>query len=193
MCSIDSGVWCWDATTQAASDAARSQRWGWRGLLSFSFEVGVRQGRVTLPWKCLRGVRAANSSFPLRSVLPEYSMSIIHFLYLFRALHRTGKNHPRSLVHRWKTDLMSLDLSRARHLRVLSMKSLHLFLRILHPCRGFPSIFIFGPAFPFHKIPKLFHQLILASNLSRVRNDLALNDPSHLVLQISLDVLGISG
>jgi len=182
MCSFNSGVWCCDPTTQAASDDEPSQCWGWRGLLSFSFEVGVRQGWVTLPWKSLRGVLAPNSSFPLRSVLPEYSMSIIHFLYLFRALHRTGKNHPRSLVHRWKTDLMSLDLSRARHLRVLSMKSFHLFPGILHPLRGFPSIFIFGAAFPFHKIPKLFHQLIPASNLSRVRNDLALNDPSNFLL-----------
>jgi len=31
MCSIDSGLWCWDATTQAASDDALSQRRGRRG------------------------------------------------------------------------------------------------------------------------------------------------------------------
>jgi len=49
MCSIDSGLWCWDATTQAASDDAPSQRWGWRGVLSFSFEVRVRQGRILYP------------------------------------------------------------------------------------------------------------------------------------------------
>jgi len=61
MCSVDSGLWCWDATTQAASDDAPSQRRGWRGVLSFSFEVGVRQGRVTLPCKSLRGVRAPNT------------------------------------------------------------------------------------------------------------------------------------
>jgi len=60
MCSIDSGLWCWDATTQAASDDAPSQRRGWRGVLSFSFEVRVRQGRVTFPCKSLRGVRAPN-------------------------------------------------------------------------------------------------------------------------------------
>jgi len=60
MCSIDSGLWCWDATTQAASDDAPSQCRGWRGVLSFSFEVRVRQGRVTLPCKSLRGVRAPN-------------------------------------------------------------------------------------------------------------------------------------
>jgi len=60
MCSIDSGLWCWDATTQVASDDSPSQRRGWRGVLSFSFEVRVRQGRVTLLGKSLRGVRAAN-------------------------------------------------------------------------------------------------------------------------------------
>ena len=61
MCSIDSGLWCWDATTLAASDDAPSQRRGWRGVLSFSFEVRMRQGRVTLPCKSLRGVRAPNT------------------------------------------------------------------------------------------------------------------------------------
>jgi len=63
MCSIHSGLWCWDSTTQAASDDAPSQRRGcqWRGVLSFSFEVRVRQGRVTLPCKSLRGVRAPNT------------------------------------------------------------------------------------------------------------------------------------
>jgi len=52
-------------TAQAASDDAPSQRQGWRGVLSFSFEVGVRQGRVTLPYKFLPGVRAPNTSSPL--------------------------------------------------------------------------------------------------------------------------------
>jgi len=82
MCSIDSGLWCWDATTQAASDDALSQRRGWRGVLSFSFKVRMRQGRVTLPCKSLRGVRAPNTSSPLRSVRPEYSMSIIQSFHL---------------------------------------------------------------------------------------------------------------
>jgi len=77
MCSVDSCLWCWDATTQAVSDDAPSQRGGWKGVLSYSFEVGVRLGRVTLPCKCLRGVRADNTSSPLRSVRPEYTMSII--------------------------------------------------------------------------------------------------------------------
>jgi len=81
MCSIDSGLWCWDATTQAASDDAPSQRRGWRGVLSFSFEVRLRQGRVTLPCKSLRGVRAPNTSSPLRSFRPEYSMSIIQSIF----------------------------------------------------------------------------------------------------------------
>jgi len=68
MGSIDNGLWCWDATTQAASDDAPSQRWGWRGVLSFSFKVRRRQGRLTFPCKSLRGVRAPNKSacaFPL--------------------------------------------------------------------------------------------------------------------------------
>ena len=60
MCSVDGGLWCWDATTQAASDDPPSQRRGWRGVLSFSFEVRVCQGRVTLPCKSLQGVRAPN-------------------------------------------------------------------------------------------------------------------------------------
>jgi len=61
MCPIDCGLWCWDATTLAVSDDAPSQRQGWRGVLSFSFEVGMRQGRLTLPCKSLRGVRAPNT------------------------------------------------------------------------------------------------------------------------------------
>ena len=80
MSSIDSGLWCWDATTQVARDDEPSQRRGWRGVLSFSFEVRVRQGRVTLPCKSLRGVRATNTSSPLRSVRPAYSMSIYTIL-----------------------------------------------------------------------------------------------------------------
>jgi len=60
MGSVDSGLWCWDATTQAACDDAASQRRGWRGVFSFSLEVGVCQGRVTLPCKSLQGVRAPN-------------------------------------------------------------------------------------------------------------------------------------
>jgi len=60
MYFIDPGLWCWDATTQVASQDAPSQCWGWRGVLSFSFEVRVHQGRVTLPCKSLRGVRAPN-------------------------------------------------------------------------------------------------------------------------------------
>jgi len=75
MCSVDSGRWCWDATTQAASDDAPSQRRGWSGVLSFSFEVGMRQGRVTLPCKSLRGVRAPKT-VPILSVqLPLFRRS----------------------------------------------------------------------------------------------------------------------
>jgi len=35
MCSVDSGLWCWDATTQSASADAPSQPGGPRGVLSF--------------------------------------------------------------------------------------------------------------------------------------------------------------
>jgi len=77
MCSIDSGLWCWDATTQAASDDAQSQCRGWSWVLSFSFEVHACRGRVTLPCKSFRGVCAPNTSSPLRSVRPEYSVFII--------------------------------------------------------------------------------------------------------------------
>jgi len=61
MCSIDRGLWCWDATTHAARDDPPFQRRGWRGVLSFFSEVLLHQGRVTLPCKCLRGVRAPNT------------------------------------------------------------------------------------------------------------------------------------
>jgi len=81
MVSLDSGLWCRDATTQATSDDAPSQRRGWRGVLSFSFKVRVRQGRVTLPCNSFRGVRAPNTSSSHQSVRPEYSMSIIQFIF----------------------------------------------------------------------------------------------------------------
>ena len=61
MSSIDSGIWCWDPTTQVASDDVPSQRRAWRVVLSFFFEVRVNQGRVTLHCKSLRGVRAPNT------------------------------------------------------------------------------------------------------------------------------------
>jgi len=182
MCSIDSSLCCGDATTQAASDDAPSQRQGWRGLLSFSFEVRSCQGRVTLSYKSLRGVRALNTISPLRSVCPEYSMSIIQSFHLFRALHSRVKNHRRLLVHRWKTFLMSLDLSRSRHHWVLSMKPFYLFLCVVPTFGWFPSICVLWAAFPFDKIPKLFHRFLPSSNLSRIGNDLTLDDPFYLRL-----------
>ena len=100
MCPIDRGLWCWDATTQAASDDAPSQRRGWRGVLSFSFEVRVRQGRVTLPCKSLRGVRAPNRGVTnIHSKLqevwttsaPSVALKLINFcsgpLVIFTAFH----------------------------------------------------------------------------------------------------------
>ena len=177
MGSIDSGPWCWDATTQAASDDPPSQRRGGRGVLSFSFKVRVRQGRVTLPCESLGGVRVPNTTSPFRSVRPEYSMSIYTIYLPSRALNSRGKNHQRLLVHRGKTFLMSLDLSRARHLQVVSMKPFHLFLRVLHTFVWFPSIVVLRAPFPFYKIPNRFHCFIPSSNLSGVGNDLALHNP----------------
>jgi len=76
MCYIDGGLWCWDATTHVASEDAPSQRWGWRGVLSFSFEVHVHQGRVTLPCKSLRGVRAPNTNMVLAR-----SLNVLHLIF----------------------------------------------------------------------------------------------------------------
>jgi len=69
MCSIDSGLWCWDATTQAASDHVLSQRRGPRRVLSFSCEVGVRQRRLTLRSKSLLGVSVPNRVYLSNQVL----------------------------------------------------------------------------------------------------------------------------
>jgi len=67
--SNDSGLWCWDATTQAASDDAPSQLRGCRVLLPFFFKVCVRQGRVTLSQKSSLEVRAPNTYVPFLSWL----------------------------------------------------------------------------------------------------------------------------
>ena len=47
----------------------------------FPSKLVVCQGRVTLPRTSLRGVRAPNTSSTLRSVPPEYSMSIIQSIF----------------------------------------------------------------------------------------------------------------
>ena len=80
MCSVDSGLWCWDATTQVAGHDVPSQRRGWRGVLSSSFEVGMRQGRVPLPCKSLQGVRAPNNGSPVRGLAVCYFALGKHFL-----------------------------------------------------------------------------------------------------------------
>jgi len=104
MCSVDSSLWCWGATTQAAGDDALSQRQGWRGVLSFSFKVGVCQGRATLSCKSLRGVCAPNrltgalaiarsrgSGTILGSVLPSAVNAItISFLIVLMILMKDG-------------------------------------------------------------------------------------------------------
>ena len=96
--------------------------------------------------------------------------------------HSRGKKHRRLLVHPWKTFVMLLDLSWARHIRIFSLEPFPLFLRVLHTFRWRPSILILYAAFPCHKISKLFHRLIPPSNLSHVRNDLILDDPFYLPL-----------
>jgi len=73
--SIDTGLWCWDATPQVASDDTPSQRGGWRGRLSVSFEVRACQGRITLASKSLEGVHAPNTRSP-----PSKSSSGILYL-----------------------------------------------------------------------------------------------------------------
>jgi len=75
MCSNDSGLWCWDATTWVASHYAPSQRRGWRRVLSLFFEVRACQGRVTLPSKSLQGVRGSNMMFPPPSTDFDYPQS----------------------------------------------------------------------------------------------------------------------
>jgi len=57
----NSGLWGWDAIIQTASDEAPFQCQGWRGVLSFFFEVHAGQGRVTLPQKSLREFPAPNT------------------------------------------------------------------------------------------------------------------------------------
>jgi len=94
VCSNDGGLWFWDATTKAASDNAASQRRGWRGVLSFFFEVGACQGRVTLSQKSLRGVGASNNS-----------LCLFYNIRPSQAAHSTGKNHLHLPVHQSKTFL----------------------------------------------------------------------------------------
>ena len=93
-CSDDSDSWCWDSTTQPASDDTPSQHRSWRGLLSVSSEVRACHGRATMPGKSSRGVHVSNTSSLLPSDWPEYSMSIIQFIsHFFRAPHSGCKNH----------------------------------------------------------------------------------------------------
>jgi len=104
MCSIDSGLWCWESTTQAASDDAPSQRWGSRGVLSFFFEVRMRHGRVTLPCKSLPGVRAPNSMDMIHTE-SHFNFVKMHLLSHFSDLIRQSGNIPMYLSA--KTDTAS--------------------------------------------------------------------------------------
>jgi len=89
LCSNDRRHWCSDATSHPPRDDAPSHRRGWRGVLSFSFQAHACQGRVTLPYDFLWGVRAPNTRSPLRSVPPDYSISIIQSNFPL-ALHIVG-------------------------------------------------------------------------------------------------------
>ena len=68
MCFVHSGLGCWDATTQAACDDTASERRGWTGVLSVSFEVCVCQGRVTPPCNSFQGVCSPNRILPCRNL-----------------------------------------------------------------------------------------------------------------------------
>jgi len=132
MCSIDSGLWCWDATTLAASDDAPSQRRGWMGVLSFSFEVRVHQGRVTLPCKSLRGVPAPNRTI-LRTPLKPSSCSLykLSLPALPSSLHNPFPNHNHIVdppAHPNRTPTAQHNLSPVR--RITSVSSAHLRLAI---------------------------------------------------------------
>jgi len=101
MCSIASGLRCWDATTQAASDDAPSQRRGWRGVLSFSFEVCMRQGRVTLPCESLRGVRAPN----IASVVPPAKLEVSPDFPAVGAREAGSVGHIISIPDKWSLEI----------------------------------------------------------------------------------------
>jgi len=62
------------------------------------------------------------------------------------------------------------------------MKSFHLFVRVPHTFRWLPSVLVLRAAFPFYKIPKVFHRFIPPLNLLCVGNDLTLDDPFYLPL-----------
>jgi len=87
MCSTDSSLWCWDATTQGATDEAPSQRRSWKGFLSFSFKVRACLGRVTLPCKSLRGVRAPNTT---RYAMHPVTLDLSFPLSVFKCLKYYG-------------------------------------------------------------------------------------------------------
>jgi len=165
MCSIDCGLWCWDATNQAACHDAPSQRRGWRGVLSFSLEVGVRQGRVTLPCKALRGESVGLTRTPHFEVFVRI-LYVYYTIYLpSRGPHSKGKNHQCLHLHRWKTFLMLLNPSRARHLWAFLMKPLHLFLRVHHTFGWLTSIRILPRSLSTLQNPYLFQRFITSPNL----------------------------
>jgi len=147
-CSIDSGHCCWDATTQAARDDPQSQCRGWRGVLSFSFEVRMRQGTVTLPCKPLRGVRAPNTSSPLRSVRPEYSMSIIQSIFRLE-LHIAGVKTTRVYLSTDGKPCLCYLTSPGPGISGLSLSNLSSSSRPFRIPSGSSQVFS-SSAYPFH-------------------------------------------
>ena len=89
MYSSETGLWYWDAITQAALDDAPFERRGWRGVLSVFFEVRAWEDRVALPCKSYLAVCAPNTSSCLQSLRPEYSRSISQSIFRFK-LHIVG-------------------------------------------------------------------------------------------------------
>ena len=77
---------------------------------------------------------------------------------------------------------MLFDLLQLRHLRAFSMKPFHLLLHLLSTFGWLSCILILRAAVKFHKIAMLLNRFIPALNLSRIGNDLTLEDAFYLPL-----------
>jgi len=107
---IDSGLWCWDTTTQVASDHAPSPRRGWWQVLSFSFPVRACQRRVTLPCKSLPGVRAPNNAPDHRVLLARKTGSRLPHPWLQPRPSSKNRLHlPLNPVPNWLLFLLGPD------------------------------------------------------------------------------------
>jgi len=191
--SNDSGLWCQDARTPLSGGASLFQRQGQRAALSIFFKVHARQGRVTLHPTGLHEVRAPNTCSPLRSVRSAYSMSIKQFNFLF------------------KFQIVGVTTS-----GVFLLSTIRKPFYVMRPRPGPASpgsSFETGPPLPAHcpylpEAPQYFHHTDSLStsqstkaplsvysipNLSRISNDLTLDDPWYFPFQVSLDISGIPG